>query len=202
MNKILLPAFAIALGLSSCNGGKTDGKKAQSSAVADDPLNTSFKQYSNYFAETLWANNPEWATEKGYHKYDTLLTIPGADSRAKNLSFVEAQLDSLKAYDPAGLTPSNFTDLQMIKNYLESQKWSLTKLKRYEWSPSDYNVTGLIAFMLSENYAPLSKRLQDCYKRMEQIPAYYKAAAEQLKNPVDELKLCYFPQKHERLYTT
>jgi uncharacterized protein (DUF885 family) len=200
MSKILLPAFAIVLGLFSCNGGKTDDKNAQSGVVADDPLNTSFRQYSNYFAEALWANNPEWATEKGYHKYDALLTIPGNDSRAKSLSFVEAQLDSLKAYDPVGLTPSNFTDLQMIKNYLESQKWSLTRLKRYEWSPSDYNVTGLIAFMLSENYAPLSKRLQDCHKRIEQIPAYYKAAAEQLKNPIDELKALAIDQNTGGLY--
>lgn len=200
MIRKFIPVLALAIGLCSCNNGGTDNQNAQSDAVADDALNTSFKQYSAQFVEALWKENPEWATEMGYHKYDSLLTIPGESSRAKSLSFIEAHLDSLQAYEPAKLTASNLTDLKMIRNFLESSKWDLTKLKKYEWSPADYNVTGKIAFMLSENYAPLSQRLQDCYKRIEQIPAYYKAAAEQLKNPVDELKALAIDQNTGGLY--
>ncbi|MFA6057426.1 MAG: DUF885 domain-containing protein [Taibaiella sp.] len=200
MIRKFIPVVALAIGLYSCNNGGTEQQHAQSDAVADDALNTSFKQYSAQFVEALWKEYPEWATEVGYHKYDSLLTIPGESSRYKSLSFIEAQLDSLQAYEPAKLTASNLTDLKMIRNFLESSKWELTKLKKYEWSPADYNVTGKIAFMLSENYAPLSQRLQDCYKRIEQIPAYYKAAAEQLKNPVDELKALAIDQNTGGLY--
>jgi uncharacterized protein (DUF885 family) len=200
MIRKFIPVLALAIGLCSCNNGGTDNQNAQSDAVADDALNTNFKQYSAQFVEALWKENPEWATEMGYHKYDSLLTIPGESSRSKSLSFIEAHLDSLQAYEPAKLTASNLTDLKMIRNFLESSKWDLTKLKKYEWSPADYNVTGKIAFMLSENYAPLSQRLQDCYKRIEQIPAYYKAAAEQLKNPVDELKALAIDQNTGGLY--
>jgi uncharacterized protein (DUF885 family) len=200
MIRKFIPVVALAIGLYSCNNGGTDKQYAQSDAVVDDALNTSFKQYASQFVEALWKEYPEWATEVGYHKYDSLLTIPGESSRSKSLSFIESQLDSLQAYEPAKLTASNLTDLKMIRNFLESSKWELTKLKKYEWSPADYNVTGKIAFMLSENYAPLSQRLQDCYKRIEQIPAYYKAAAAQLKNPVDELKALAIDQNTGGLY--
>jgi hypothetical protein len=42
---------------------------------------------------------------------------------------------------------------------------------------------GTIAFMLAENYAPLSTRLKAIYQRLTKIPAYYEAAKGQLKNP-------------------
>lgn len=200
MIRKFIPVIALAIALYSCNNGGSDNQHAQSDVAAGDALNTSFKQYSAKFVESLWKEYPEWATEVGYHKYDSLLTIPGKNSRSENLSFIEANLDSLQAYEPAKLTASNLTDLKMIRNFLESSKWELTKLKKYEWSPADYNVTGKIAFMLSENYAPLSQRLQDCYKRIGQIPAYYKAAAEQLKNPVDELKALAIDQNTGGLY--
>jgi uncharacterized protein (DUF885 family) len=199
MIRKFLPIVVLAISLNACNSGGND-KDNKSEAVADDPLNSGFKQYANKFVEALWMQNPEEATQKGYHKYDGVLTIPGADSRSKMLAFIEANLDSLQAYDADKLTSSNLTDMMMIKNYLESQKWKLTKLKDYEWSPTQYNVTGLIAFMLSENYATLSQRLDDCYKRIEQIPAYYKAAQEQLKNPVDELKALAIDQNTGGLY--
>jgi uncharacterized protein (DUF885 family) len=200
MIKKFIPVVALAIGLAACNNNATDNQQQKSGVVADDALNNGFKQYANQFVEALWKENPEWATEMGYHKYDSLLTIPGEASRAKSLAFIDAQLDSLKAYNPSGLTASNLTDLKMIQNYLESQKWSLTKLKPYEWNPSDYNLTGKIAFMLSENYAPLAQRLQDSYKRILQVPAYYEAAKQQLKNPVDELKALAIDQNTGGLY--
>jgi uncharacterized protein (DUF885 family) len=200
MIKVLLPALAIALGLSSCNGGRTDDKNTQNSTVANDSLNTNFKNYSDHFMDELWAQEPEWATQTGYHKFDSVLTIPNESSRAGTLSFVQAQLDSLKAYEPTRLTPSHQTDFQMIKNYLESKQWSINKVKQYEWDPSGYNVTGLIAFMLSENYAPLNQRLNDCYKRIQLIPSFYSAAQSQLKNPVDELKALGIDQNEGGLY--
>lgn len=200
MKKIILPALAVLLGMASCNSGGTNDKSTQTGMVADDTLNEGFKQYSGRFVEALWAQDPEWATQVGYHKYDALLPLPGAAARTASLSFIREQLDSLKAFELSRLSPSNQTDFQMIKDYLESKAWHMNTLKQYEWDPSGYNVTGLIAFMLSENYAPLKQRLSDCSKRIEQIPAYYKAAQEQLKHPVEELRSLAIDQNAGGLY--
>lgn len=146
-----------------------------------------FTRYEDHFLEEFWKINPEWATSVGYHKYDSLLIVPGAKAREQKLKFAKVQLDSLSRYEPSLLTDNNKIDHHMIKNQLESMQWGTEQLKSYEWDPSAYNVIGTFAFMLNEHYAPLQKRLRSMYQRMENIPAYYKAAQLQLKNPVKEL---------------
>src|SRR5690606_27135016 len=42
----------------------------------------------------------------------------------------------------------------------------------------------LIAFMLSENYAPLENRLNAIYHRLLKVPIYYDAAKSEIRNPV------------------
>lgn len=201
MKKLILPALLAGILMASCKDGTTSGNgQTQSAAVADDSLNTAFDAYCNSFTEALWARKPEWATQMGYHKYDSLLSIPGQAAEASDLAFAQEQLNTLKSFDPAKLTPSHLTDLQMIKNYLESSQWNIQKLQESTWNPSAYNVTGLLAFMLSENYAPLADRLRDCYKRILQVPAYYDAAQQWLKNPVDELKALAMDQNAGGLY--
>ncbi|MBL4676912.1 MAG: DUF885 domain-containing protein [Mucilaginibacter sp.] len=146
-----------------------------------------FTRYEDHFLEELWKINPDWATSVGYHKYDSLLIVPNAKARETQLKFAKVQLDSLSRYEPGLLTDNNKIDHSVMKNQLESTQWGIEQLKAYEWDPSSYNVTGSFAFILNEHYAPLQKRLRSFYQKMENIPAYYKAAELQLKNPVKEL---------------
>jgi uncharacterized protein (DUF885 family) len=74
-----------------------------------------------------------------------------------------------------------------MKNQMESVQWHLEQLKAYQWDPSSYNVIGTFASILNEHYAPLTQRLRSFYQKMQNIPAYYKEAEKQLKNPVAEL---------------
>lgn len=200
MRSIILSAGILSLFWVSCGSPQPGHRQATGMPVADDEANTAFHQYCNRFTEALWAEEPEWATQMGYHRYDSLLSIPGAALQARSLAFVRAQLDSLKAYDPAGLTPSHVTDFRMMENYLQARRWQIDTLREGSWNPASYNVTGLIAFMLSEQYAPLPDRLKACYKRLLQVPEYYKSAAAQLVNPVAELKQLGIDQNEGGLY--
>jgi len=191
-------ALGLAAALTSCGPGNPSGHT--STPVNDDSLNTGFSAYSDRFLAGLWKTEPEWATQVGYHAYDSLLAIPGAESREASVAFADAALDSLKAYPVEALTPSHVTDREMMKNYLESRKWSLNTLKQYEWDPSQYNVTGLFGFMLASNDQPLDVRLENMYRRMQQVPAYYEGAKKQLVNPVDELKALGIDQNLGGLY--
>jgi uncharacterized protein (DUF885 family) len=186
--KKLVFVFLAAAALGSCQQGNSEKKDAATKVAVDDSLNTSFKEYSEQFITSLWEEEPEWATELGYHKYDSILNVPDAAARAKELAFVQTNLEILKNYAPEKLTASHQTDLELIRNYLESKKWSAEQLKEYEWNPSVYNITGLFAFMLTENYAPLSDRLKAIHKRMDKVPAYYATAIQQVLNPVPELQ--------------
>lgn len=200
MLKKILPFILYGLAAASCGGGNSAADGHAGSGKPDEALNQSFETYCTRFTEALWAMEPEWATQMGYHKYDSLLSIPGAAGEARILAFARTQLDSLKAYKLELLTPSHQTDLHMLQNYLESRIWGIEKLKEGSWNPAAYNVTGLLAFMLSEQYAPLPERLQRCYRRMLQVPDYYAAAARQLTNPVNELRDLAVDQNSGGLY--
>jgi len=197
MKKTLYTAACAALGLASCGSSQQNKNNV---AGNTDSLNIRFENYTNKFLNDLWKEEPEWATQQGYHVYDSMLVIPDAASRTAAMYFANAELDSLKAYDTKVLTPSHLTDYKMIENYLKSKQWQLESLKQYTWDPSAYNVTGLIAFMLASNDQPLDVRLQNIYKRMQQIPAYYEAAKTQLKDPVEELKALGIDQNMGGVY--
>lgn len=178
--KLIIYTFTIlSFGiLASCGSGSNTQKK-----LADTSSNANFKAYEDRFIEQLWKENPEWATQVGFHRYDSLLTIPDAKSRTLRLEFSKQQLDQLKSFDLKDLNLSQQTDYHLIQNYLESNIWSIEKEKAYEWNPSAYNVSGTIAFMLAENYAPLHDRLRAIEQRIAKIPAYYEAAKGQITSP-------------------
>jgi uncharacterized protein (DUF885 family) len=147
----------------------------------------SFNIYENNFLDGLWKLNPDWATNEGYHKYDSLLVVPDDKSRDKLLTYAKVQLDSISRFDVTILNAANKIDYHLIENQMQLIEWQVQDLKQYQWDPSSYNVTGTFAYILNEHYAPLAKRMRNFYEKMANIPAYYKEAEKQIKNPVAEL---------------
>ena len=180
IKKILFTSIAITLFLIGC-------KKDGSASLQQGRDDGAFSIYENSFLTGLWKLNPDWATSVGYHKYDSLLVIPDDKSRDKMITYAKVQIDSLSRFDVATLTDANKIDYHMMQNEMESVEWSIQQERAYQWDPSTYNVTGTFAYILNEHYAPLAKRLRNFYQKMANIPAYYKEAEKQIKNPATEL---------------
>lgn len=176
-------SIIVCIALSSCGGGVT--KQNPETKIAID-MNPQFEKYKAGFIEELWKVYPGWASNQGYHKYDSVLVVPNDESRLKELSFAKANLDSLKTFDLSGLSDNNKTDYYMIENQLNSTVWSINELKSFQWCPSDYNVSGAFAEILNGNYDSLDVRLRNFNLRMANIPAYYEAAKKNIKNPTFE----------------
>lgn len=149
-------------------------------------MNPQFDKYKEQFIETLWKVYPGWASSQGYHKYDSVLVVPDNEARNKELAFAKTQLDSLQLFNLEGLSDNNKTDYYMMENFLKSIEWSVNELKSYEWNPSEYNVSGAFAEILNGNYDSLDVRLHNFYIKMANIPAFYKAAKANIKNPTVE----------------
>ncbi|KQB42377.1 DUF885 domain-containing protein [Flavobacterium aquidurense] len=177
MKKLFVSVFAISL-LFSCN------KSTKSNE--DKALDGKFDKYKDGFVTSLWKINPGWASSVGYHKYDSILSIPDANEEKVQLDFVNAQLDSLKQFDIENLSDNNKTDFQMIKNQLEATIFSIKEMKSSEWNPSEYNVCGAFAEILNGKYDPLEVRLRAFNVKMNNVPAYYEAAKKNIKNPTIE----------------
>lgn len=174
---------AIAAAAVACNNGNGNARQG----TADSTLNLAFNNYEQAFIADLWKENPDWATNVGYHNYDTVLIVPDSASRQAGLQFAARHQDSLKTYPLDKLTDANKIDHQLISNYLQSVQWSVNTEKSYQWNPSSYNISGTFAFILNENYAPLETRLRSFAARLKNVPAYYAAAKSQVMNPVPEL---------------
>jgi len=180
IKKIALFIFLIS-GLFAC---KKDSSIAPEQGSVDD---AAFNAYEQKFLDNFWKLNPDWATSVGYHKYDSVLLVPSKQNREKLLKFVKVQLDSLGRYNPSNFLQTNKMDHAILENQMNYIQWQIEQLKDYEWNPASYNVTGTFAYILNEHYSPLSKRLTSFYEKMAEVPAYYKEAEKQLKNPVPEL---------------
>ena len=152
----------------------------------ENDTNPAFESYKSNFIESLWKVYPTWASEVGYHRYDSILMIPGAENKELQLKFINSYLDSLKTYEINRLSDNNKTDYHMIENQLHLLNWKLQEEKAYEWNPAIFNVSAYFAPILNDNYDSLDTRLHHFYLKMKAIPAYYEAAKSLIKNPTKE----------------
>ncbi len=180
IKKLLYTAIVITTAFIGC---KKDGNTGPQLGKDD----AAFTTYENSFLEGLWKLNPDWAASVGYHKYDSLLFVPDDKLRDKLVTFAKVQIDSLSRFDVTILSDANKIDYHLMQNQMESIEWTIQQLKSYQWDPAAYNVTGTFAYILNEHYAPLANRMRNFYQKMLNIPAYYKEAEKQVKNPVTDL---------------
>lgn len=170
-------AAAIVFGL----GGLTACQTQQAQEIVATQVQAqSFQQFSTQFIDAFWQQSPTWALYSGYHKYDGVLKVPDAQSRQQSLEFVAAQLSALKRYDLNALTASELIDYKLIENLLLQERWDIETFKSWQWNPANYNVAGGFAQLINENFAPLDERLRSFLARMENVPAYYAAAQDNI----------------------
>lgn len=145
-----------------------------------------FDRYKQAFVLDLWKLHPGWASSMGFHKYDSVLSIPDEARKKQEKAFYTAQLDSLGKFSTSGLSDYNKTDCLMMRDYLRAAVWGMDTLKEDTWNPAAYNVCGSFAEMLNNNYDSLDQRLRNFAIRQKSVPAYYAAAQKNISNPTKE----------------
>lgn len=173
--KKIIPLFVAGAVVVSCQSNKN-------ASNAD----SSFDGYKNRFIENYWSVYPDYATNVGFHKYDSVLKVPDAAYQKQQLDFAAANLDSLKSFEFDKLSDANQTDYHLIENQLKSIQFNINELKAGEWDPSNYNICGIFSYMLSEKYEGLDNRLKSISQKLVNVSAYYEAAKKNIKNPTKE----------------
>jgi uncharacterized protein (DUF885 family) len=155
-------------------------------AVSERRQDRNFDSTSNQFLNALWRIDSESAIYAG--KYDTaaMLSIPDKAGQAKELAFIDEWKQRLGAINASQLSAKQRTDLALLINKLDSDRFRLTTLKEFEWNPASYNVAGPIDLILNTEYAAQPQRLRTLLKRIASIPAYYEAARANIVNPTRE----------------
>ena len=178
-------------GKSGTKAGKSKAEKAKP-AVASKPLpaerrqDKAFDSQANQFLGALWRIDPETAISVG--KYDTAaqLTVPDQAYRDQQLAFINEWLEKFGKIDARQLSPKQRSDLGLLQNKLNSDRWYLTTFREWEWNPALYNIASPIDFVLNTEYAAKPQRLRTLLRRISGVPAYYEAARNNIKNPTRE----------------
>ena len=152
-------------------------------AAQQKSASAKFDALSARFLQELWQINPDFAVGAGRYELAGKMVVPDAANQAKNRQFINRWLDILRTQDAAQLPAKQATDLALLKNALESQRWRIDTLREHEWNPSEYNIAGLTDLILNTEYAPLPQRLRTLTQRLKDVPAYYAAARQMIKQP-------------------
>lgn len=160
--------------------------KAPSSVHAPAAVaHQAFEREVDAFLKDYWRLVPEMAVAAGQYAAAAQLPAPTEALRQAQLAFAERWLKRLQAL-PAklALDAGQRSDLALLDNHLRGLQWSLSELRSDQWNPSEYNVANGFSELLSkEDFAPLPKRLALVERRLQQVPAYYRAALLKLKEP-------------------
>ncbi len=189
-----LAIIAIAASLVSCGDPATENKTASEvtkplaspNEATKENINQSFDQFKNDLIEEFWKLNPSYALYVGYYKYDDQLVIPNESANKATLEFSQEKLAALREYDVNQLNSNNAGDYYIIENQLESSIWYINEYKGGEWNPSRYNVAGAFGLILNTDYKSLDERLRTISTRLNNVPAYYQTAIQNIKVPTLE----------------
>jgi uncharacterized protein (DUF885 family) len=141
---------------------------------------------SMQFLTALWRIDPEGGIYVGKFDDAAKLTIPDAPTRAKELAFTDEWLGKFRKLNADKLSPNQRTDLAVLINKLQYDRWKLAVYRDFEWNPAQYNVAQPLDLILNTEYAAKPQRLRTILKRLADVPAYYQAAQASILNPTRE----------------
>ena len=178
-------SLAIALSFAGLGGCQTQ-EETSATPEAQASQQQNFATFSGQFIDDLWKESPTWALYSGFHQYDGVLKVPNAKNRKLSLAFNQNELSKLASFDLDKLSANELIDYRLIENLLKRDIWEIEEFKSWQWDPSSYNVAGGFAQLVNEDFAPLDTRLRSVLARMENVPAYYQAAQDNIESPTLE----------------
>jgi uncharacterized protein (DUF885 family) len=181
--KALLAAGALTAAslLSSC--GNTETTASTNPAAETD---AQFDLFKTQFIDSLWFFNPEWASNNGYHRYDSLLVVPTAARRQVEAAAEARMRQRLARFAVSDLSVNNQTDYQLMLNHLDRSRFYADTLRSWSWDPSGYNLGASVAEILNGRYHPLDRRLRAISFKIDHASDYYDAAESNIKRPTRE----------------
>lgn len=166
---------------------RTEAHAAPVVAVPSQNRNDRFMDsLSMQFLTALWRIDPEDGIYVGKFDAAAKLTIPDDATRTKKLAFIDEWLDKFGKVNASRLSPSQRTDLAILINKLQYDRWRLTTFREFQWNPAQYNVAQSLDLILNTDYAAKPQRLRTILKRLADVPAYYQAAQASIVNPTHE----------------
>ncbi len=145
----------------------------------------SFSDFVDAFFDAAWAYSPSEATGTGIHRFDGQIEDRSQEAIQKRLVALQAFKKELEELKASALTFDEAIDAQALSGKIQGDIFEIETLRTWENNPMGY--AGLpgsaIDVLIKRNFAPPEERLQKVIERLQGIPAIYRAAQANLKNP-------------------
>src|SRR5690606_6197401 len=122
-------AVAAAGAAAATAAAASDKVQARAPATSEKRLDRRADSLSMQYLTALWRIDPEGGIAVGKFDVAANLTIPDEATRAKKLAFANDWLEKFGKLDPRQLSPRQRTDLALLINKLETDRWRLTTFR-------------------------------------------------------------------------
>src|SRR5215471_19008374 len=159
---------------------------AQASRPADASQDQAFTALADqYFDQFYFKFNPSAGTAAGFHQYDNLLedySRASINEQVRLLKDLRSRAGKINAVQPS---PAAAIDRGLLIDDISSRLLTLEDIRPWEHNPDSYSsgVTNSIFLIMARTFAPADQRLKSVIAREKQIPAVFRAARQNLKNP-------------------
>lgn len=136
-----------------------------------------FDELKKEMFDRFFERNPHLASFFGLHDpYDYLLPRGDTAKVLEDLEILKHYVNKMKetiSYDE--LNGANRIDWEVLEAAVEMTNFEVNEQRQHELNPDAFiNVGGAFFLMLTNDYAPLEKRIEAMISRMEKLPQYMK----------------------------
>lgn len=154
---------------------------------------TDFEQRLHALLDDLFAAQPTWATQIGYHEFDDRWPDMTDAGRTARLDLVARHRSELQTLEEAELSPGERIDRALTLEALDAIEFDETELREMSWDPLGVvRVAGGGLFsLLARDFAPWEHRGAAFVGRLAGLPHFMQTAAKGLTGfdarPVSQL---------------
>jgi len=144
-----------------------------------------FDELKKELFDKFFQRNPHLATIIGIHDpYDCLLPKGDTAKVLEDFETLKQYANRMKetiSYDE--LNSANRVDWEVLEAAVEMTRFEVNEQRQHELNPDAFSIVGAaFALMLTNDYAPLEKRIEAMISRMEKLPQYMKEFRSRFEN--------------------
>jgi uncharacterized protein (DUF885 family) len=138
-----------------------------------------------YFDKYYFKFNPSLGTAAGFHQYDSQLEDYSRASLDQQITTLKSFQKVVAKIDPQQLSQAARVDHTLILDGINARLLTLENIRPWEKNPDQYSsgITNSIFVIMARTFAPPAERINSVIAREKQVPAVFRAARQNLKNP-------------------
>ncbi|HWS16840.1 MAG TPA: DUF885 family protein, partial [Candidatus Elarobacter sp.] len=138
-----------------------------------------------YFDKYYFKFNPSQGTAAGFHQYDSQLEDYSRASLDQQITTLKSFQKVVAKIDPQQLSQAARVDHTLILDSINARLLTLENIRPWEKNPDQYSsgITNSIFVIMARTFAPPAERIKSVIAREKQVPAVFRAARRNLKNP-------------------